>query len=42
MSKIVQAFLTGVFITFIFDFLIFLGIKENYIDFYKILYLSSF
>lgn len=36
MSKVVQAFLTGVFISFIFDFFIFLGIKENYIDFYKI------
>jgi hypothetical protein len=36
MSKFVQAFLTGAFISFIFDFFIFLGIKENYIDFYKI------
>jgi hypothetical protein len=36
MSKIIQAFLTGAFISFIFDFFIFLGIKENYIDFYKI------
>ncbi|MDD2790009.1 MAG: hypothetical protein PHU40_05010 [Sulfurimonas sp.] len=36
MNKVVQAFLTGAFITFIFDFFIILGIKENYIDFYKI------
>ncbi|MBA3025760.1 MAG: hypothetical protein FP820_05040 [Sulfurimonas sp.] len=36
MSKVIQAFLTGAFISFIFDFFIFLGIKENYIDFYKI------
>ena len=36
MSKIFQAFLTGIFFTFILDFFIFLGIKENYIDFYEI------
>ncbi len=36
MSKIVQALLTGIFITFILDFFIFLGIKQNYIDFYEI------
>jgi len=36
MSKVFQAFLTGIFFTFILDFFIFLGIKENYIDFYKI------
>lgn len=36
MSKVIQAFLTGAFVSFIFDFFIFLGIKENYIDFYKI------
>jgi len=35
-SKVFQAFLTGIFFTFILDFFIFLGIKENYIDFYKI------
>jgi hypothetical protein len=32
MSKAVQAFLSGVFFTFILDFFLFLGIKENYID----------
>jgi hypothetical protein len=36
MSKLIQAILTGVFITFILDFFIFLGIKQNYIDFYEI------
>jgi len=36
MSKFVQAFLSGVFFTFILDFFIFLGVKENYIDFYEI------
>jgi len=36
MSKLVQALLTGILITFIFDFFIFLGIKQNYIDFYEI------
>ena len=36
MSKFVQAFLTGIFFTFILDFFIFLGIKLNYIDFYNI------
>lgn len=36
MSKFFQAFLTGIFVSFIFDFFIFLGIKENYIDFYQI------
>lgn len=36
MSKIFQALLTGIFITFIFDFFIFLGLKINYIDFYKV------
>jgi len=36
MSKLVQALLTGIFITFILDFFIFLGIKQNYIDFYEI------
>ena len=32
MSKFFQAFLTGVFFTFILDFFLFLGIKLNYID----------
>lgn len=36
MSKLVQALLTGMLITFILDFFIFLGIKQNYIDFYQI------
>jgi len=36
MSKFFQAFLTGIFFTFILDFFIFLGIKLNYIDFYNI------
>ena len=36
MSKIFQAFLSGVFFTFILDFFIFLGIKQNYIDKYDI------
>ena len=36
MSKLVQAFLTGVFFTFFIDFFLFLGIKLNYIDLYEI------
>ncbi|WP_321777765.1 hypothetical protein [Sulfurimonas sp.] len=36
MTKIFQAFLTGIFFTFILDFFIFLGIKQGYIDFYNI------
>ncbi|MCW8895366.1 hypothetical protein [Sulfurimonas sp.] len=36
MTKILQALLTGMFFTFIFDFFIFLGIQQNYIDFYNI------
>jgi len=36
MSKLVQALFTGIFITFILDFFIFLGIKQNYIDLYEI------
>ncbi len=32
MTKLVQAFLSGVFFTFILDFFIILGIKLNYID----------
>lgn len=33
MSKFIQAFLSGMFFTFILDFFIFLGIFENYIKF---------
>ena len=36
MSKVVLAFLSGIFFTFILDFFVFLGIKLNYIDFYEI------
>ena len=36
MSKLFQAFLSGMFFTFILDFFIILGVKLNYIDFYKI------
>lgn len=36
MSKLFQAFLSGIFFTFIMDFFIFLGIQINYIDFYDI------
>ena len=36
MTKFFQAFLTGIFFTFILDFFIFLGIKLNYVDFYSI------
>jgi len=36
MSKLLQALLSGMFITFLLDFSIFLGIKLNYIDFYEI------
>ena len=36
MSKVIQALLTGMFFTFFLDFFIFLGIKQNYIDFYEI------
>ena len=32
MSKIIQMILTGMFFTFICDFFLFLGIKENYIN----------
>ena len=32
MSKIVQMILSGMFFTFILDFFLFLGVKENYID----------
>ena len=36
MNKFIQAFLTGIFFTFILDFFLFLGIKENYTDFYEV------
>ncbi|MDT8337769.1 MAG: hypothetical protein RQ763_01080 [Sulfurimonas sp.] len=36
MNKAIQAFLTGMFITFILDFFLFLGILLNYINFYNI------
>lgn len=36
MSKVLQAFLSGIFFTFILDFFLFLGIKLHYIDFYEI------
>jgi hypothetical protein len=36
MSKLVQAFLSGLFFTFFLDFFIFLGVKLHYIDFYEI------
>ena len=36
MTKFFQAFLTGIFFTFLLDFFIFLGIKHNYIDFHEI------
>ncbi|NPA59632.1 MAG: hypothetical protein GXO30_04085 [Epsilonproteobacteria bacterium] len=36
MSKLFQALFSGMFVTFILDFFLFLGIKENYIDFYEI------
>jgi len=36
MSKFFQAFLTGVFFTFILDFFLFLGIQQNYIKLYDI------
>ena len=32
MSKVIQAFLSGMFFTFILDFFLFLGIKMHYID----------
>jgi hypothetical protein len=32
MSKVIQMILSGIFFTFILDFFIFLGIKQNYID----------
>ncbi len=36
MSKLFQALLSGMFFTFIVDFFLFLGIKENYINAYDI------
>ncbi|MEA2091644.1 MAG: hypothetical protein U9O83_04660, partial [Campylobacterota bacterium] len=36
MTKFIQAFLTGIFITFILDFFIFLGIFSNYIKYHEI------
>lgn len=36
MNKAIQALLTGMFITFILDFFLFLGILLNYINYYKI------
>ncbi len=36
MSKFFQAFLTGIFFTFILDFFLFLGIQQNYIKLYEI------
>lgn len=36
MIKFVQAFLTGIFFTFLLDFFLFLGMKLNYIDFHEI------
>jgi len=36
MTKAFQALLTGIFVTFILDFFIFLGLQKNYIDFYEV------
>jgi len=36
MSKIIQAFFSGIFVTFLLDFFLFLGIQINYIDRYDI------
>ena len=36
MIKFIQAFLSGIFFTFILDFFLFLGIKLHYIDYYEI------
>lgn len=36
MNKAIQALLTGMFITFILDFFLFLGLLLNYIEYYKI------
>lgn len=43
MSKIFQAFLTGFFFTSIFDFLIILGLKLNYMDYHNLfIYYNEF
>lgn len=36
MTKAIQAILTGVFFTFILDFILFLGLKLHYIDAYRL------
>lgn len=36
MSRWIQAFLSGIFITFVLDFFLFLGVFLNYINFHKI------
>lgn len=36
MTKVIQAFLSGIFFTFILDFFLFLGVKLHYIDYYDI------
>ena len=36
MNKAIQALLTGMFITFMLDFFLFLGVMLHYIEFYKI------
>ena len=36
MSKLFQAFLSGIFFTYFIDFFLFLGIKIHYINFYEI------
>ena len=36
MSKVFQAFLTGIFFTFILDFFLFLGVFQNYIRLHEI------
>lgn len=36
MSKFIQALLSGMLATFVFDFFLFLGIQLHYIDFYQI------
>lgn len=36
MSKLLQTLLSGAFYTFVVDFFLFLGIKENYIDHFEI------
>ncbi len=41
MIKFIQAFLTGVFFTFILDFFLFLGVKFHYIDYYLETYLNA-